>query len=254
MPRTSRLKSESGIYHIIMRGINRQRIFFDDEDCNRFIHTLMEYKDVCGFKIYTYCLMENHMHLLLHECKELLGTIMRRICSSYVFWYNKKYDRIGYLFQDRFKSEPVEDDTYFLTVLRYILQNPVKAGLVDKIEDYEWTNYNDYIGINRMTDTHFVLQFFDEIDKVNALKLFIEYVNKENGDECMDVNERRQLADHEAIRIIKNCCKINDEKDLLKLGKDVRNTYLRELIKKHNLSIRQIERLTGIGRGVIQKL
>ena len=113
-----------------------------------------------------------------------------------------------------------------------ILQNPVKAGLVDKIEDYEWTNYNDYIGINRMTDTHFVLQFFDEIDKVNALKLFIEYVNKENGDECMDVNERRQPADHEAIRIIKNCCKINDEKDLLKLGKDVRNTYLRELIKK----------------------
>lgn len=158
------------------------------------------------------------------------------------------------MFQDRFKSEPVEDDTYFLTVLRYILQNPVKAGLVDKIEDYEWTNYNDYIGINRMTDTHFVLQFFDEIDKVNALKLFIEYVNKENGDECMDVNERRQPADHEAIRIIKNCCKINDEKDLLKLGKDVRNTYLRELIKKHNLSIRQIERLTGIGRGVIQKL
>lgn len=99
MPRTSRLKSESGIYHIIMRGINRQRIFFDDEDCNRFIHTLMEYKDVCGFKIYTYCLMENHMHLLLHECKELLGTIMRRICSSYVFGITKNMTGLDICFK-----------------------------------------------------------------------------------------------------------------------------------------------------------
>lgn len=254
MPRTARLKSESGIYHIIMRGINRQSIFLDDEDCIKFIHTLREYKEVCGFKMYTYCLMGNHLHLLLHECDESLGTIMRRICGSYVFWYNKKYDRIGYLFQDRFISEPVEDDTYFLTVLRYILQNPVKAGIVDKIENHKWTNYNDYIGINRMTDKEFVLNFFDENDKVNSLRLFIEYVNKENVDECMDVSEKRQLTDYEAIKIIKTCCKIENEKDLLKLSKDERNSYLRVLMKKHNLSIRQIERLTGIGRGIIQNL
>ncbi|MDD4437114.1 MAG: transposase [Tissierellia bacterium] len=254
MPRTSRLKSESGIYHIIMRGINRETIFFDEEDCTKFIQTLQKYKVDCGYKMYAFCLMGNHLHLLLQESNEPLETVMRRICGSFVFWYNKKYDRIGYLFQDRYKSEPVEDDTYFLVVLRYIFQNPVKAGIVDKIENYKWTNYNDYIGINNRTDIDFVFSFFDEMDKENALKIFIEYVNKENGDECMDMHEKKQPTDYEAMKIIKTCCKIENERELQKIGKDERDIYLRVLMKKHNLSIRQIERLTGIGRGIIQNL
>jgi len=75
----------------------------------------------------------------MREGKEPLETVMRRICGSYVFWYNKKYDRIGYLFQDRFKSEPVEDDVYFLVVLRYIFQNPIKAGITNRVKNYKWT-------------------------------------------------------------------------------------------------------------------
>lgn len=104
MPRSARLKSESGMYHIIMRGINRQILFWDEKDFIRFIQTLEKYKNICEFNLYAYCLMDNHLHLLLREGKEPLETVMRRICGSYVFWYNKKYDRIGYLFQDRFKS------------------------------------------------------------------------------------------------------------------------------------------------------
>ena len=69
---------------------------------------------------------------------------MRRICRTYVLWYNKKYGRVGNFFQDRFKSEPVENDAYFLTVLRYIFQNPIKAGIVKKPENYRWSNYIDY--------------------------------------------------------------------------------------------------------------
>jgi len=120
VPRAARIKSENGIYHIIMRGINRQVLFETDQDCTRFIETLQRYKEICKYKLYAYCLMSNHVHLLIRECEEPLETVMRRICGSYVLWYNKKYDRIGYLFQDRFKSEPVADDIYFLTVLRYI--------------------------------------------------------------------------------------------------------------------------------------
>ncbi len=80
--------------------------------------------------------MDNHIHILLEEDQEPLATIMRRICSSYVLWYNKKYDIVGYLFQDRFKSEPIEDEAYFPTVLRYIFRNPLKAPLVKEIKDY----------------------------------------------------------------------------------------------------------------------
>ena len=116
MPRVARIKSNSGIYHIIMRGINRQTIFEDEEDYNKFIQTMQRYKEIYVYKIYAYCFMRNHLHLLLKEGKEPLETIMRRICGSFVFWYNRKYGRIGCLFQNRYWSEPVEDNEYLLAV------------------------------------------------------------------------------------------------------------------------------------------
>lgn len=123
MARQPRKKSDSGIYHIIMRGINRQNIFEDQEDYYKFIETIKQYKEISGYQIYAYCLMGNHVHLLLIVGNEPLEQIMRRICGSFVYWYNRKYQRTGNLFQDRFKSEPVDNDNYLLTVLRYIHQN-----------------------------------------------------------------------------------------------------------------------------------
>ena len=134
------MKSESGIYHIIMRGISRQVIFHENEDYHRFLQTLKHYKEISGYQIYSHCLMSNHIHLLMKVEYEPLAKIMRRVCGKFVYWYNKKYDRAGYLFQDRFKSEPVEDVPCFLTVIRYIHQNPLKAGIVDKMEIYPWSS------------------------------------------------------------------------------------------------------------------
>lgn len=113
MPRVPRIKSASGIYHIVMRGINRQIIFKEAEDSIKFIKILKKYREICAFDIYAYCLMGNHVHLLIREGYEPLGNIMRRICGSFVLWYNKKYSRVGYLFQGRFRSEVVEDESYF---------------------------------------------------------------------------------------------------------------------------------------------
>ena len=131
MPRQARKKSKSNIYHSILRGINWQIIFEDSEDYTRFIETLDRYKAVSGHKVFAYCLMSNHIHILIKEEKEEPDLIMKRIACNYVYWYNSKYYRNGHLFQDRFRSEPVETDEYFLTVLRYIHQNPIKAKLVD---------------------------------------------------------------------------------------------------------------------------
>ena len=140
MPRLPRQKSESGIYHIMLRGINQQTIFEDEEDYLKFIETLKEYKAVSGYKVFAYCLMSNHIHILIKVEKEDLDLIMKRIGGSYVYWYNWKYYRKGHLFQDRFKSEVVEDDAYFLTVLRYIHQNPVKAGIIKNIDQYKYSS------------------------------------------------------------------------------------------------------------------
>lgn len=103
MPRVARRKSKSGIYHIIMRGINRQILFEENEDCIKFIQTLQRYRNICKYRLYAYCLMGNHLHLLLMEDTEPLGNVMRRICSSYVLWYNKNMIGQGICFRTDLK-------------------------------------------------------------------------------------------------------------------------------------------------------
>ena len=140
MPRASRVKSESGIYHIMLRGINQQVIFEQSEDYEKFTEILNKYKAISGYKVFAYCLMSNHIHLVIKQEKESIEQILKRIAGSYVYWYNWKYYRKGHLFQDRFRSEPIEDEKYLLTVIRYIHRNPVKAEITEKLEDYTYSS------------------------------------------------------------------------------------------------------------------
>ena len=136
MPRTGRAHSGTGIYHVMLRGINRQDIFEDPEDYWAFIKILSSLQQrlgddgACTCRIYAYCLMPNHVHLLLCEKDWKLGDVVKSVAASYAFFYNKKYGRIGHLFQDRFKSEPCNTPDYFITLFRYIHQNPVITGTV----------------------------------------------------------------------------------------------------------------------------
>ena len=137
MPRSAREISENSTYHIMLRGINQQQIFEEAEDYTKFLEILKHYQAVSEYKVYAYCLMGNHIHLLMEFGKEDIGQVFKRIGAKYVYWYNIKYGRKGHLFQDRYKSEPVDDDSYFLTVMRYIHQNPIKAGLCKKVDGYK---------------------------------------------------------------------------------------------------------------------
>ena len=174
--RQARLKSSSDLYHILFRGINRQIIFEDDEDKLIFLECLKQYKDLCGYAIHGYCLMDNHVHLLIREGKENISTTMKRIGVRYVSWYNRKYNRCGHLFQDRFKSEAVEDDEYLLVVLRYIHHNPLKAGKVQNIAEYRYSSYSEYIDTSRIIDSSFILEMFST-NKEQAQEDFKKFMN-----------------------------------------------------------------------------
>ncbi len=169
---------------MILRGINKQRIFEEDQDYQKYLKTLKVYKEISGYEVYAYCLMSNHVHLLMKEGKEDLGIAFRRIGASYVFWYNWKYSRIGHLFQDRYKSETVEADSYFLAVMRYIHQNPVKAGIVKEIQAYPWSSYGEYTNKGRICDTRFVLSLFSA-DSTDALFLWEKFHQENNDDNCL---------------------------------------------------------------------
>ena len=244
MPRQARKPSSTGIYHIMLRGINRQQIFEDIEDRERFIETLFNYKEVCGYSIYAYCLMGNHIHILIKEGQESLNQVFKRIAGSYVYWYNWKYHRCGHLFQDRFKSEPVEDNGYLLTVLRYIHQNPVKAKLCKRAEEYTYSSMRDYLGRPYLTDTEFVLS-------VLPADQFIEYHQQENNDKCLEIDEQFRLTDDEAKALILKISKCRNVTDFQQLDIKKRNVYIHKLHEK-GLSIRQISRLTGVTKKTVE--
>jgi REP element-mobilizing transposase RayT len=144
MARQAREKSSTGIYHVILKGLDGRNIFLDDADRLMFMDKLKKARQAGGFKLYAYCLMDNHVHLLMKE-EEELGQSIKRITVGYVQLHNNKYGRSGHLFQNRFNSEAVEDDCYLMTVLRYIHRNPLKAGIISKLESYPWSSYPSII-------------------------------------------------------------------------------------------------------------
>lgn len=267
MARSLRRKSKSGMYHVILRGINKQVIFHDELDYRKFLEVLKEAKKKSGFAVHAYCIMNNHVHMLIEEKEESLGVIMKRIGSSYVYWYNRRYDRVGHLFQGRYRSQPIDDERYLLTVLRYIHQNPVKARIKVHCKDYRWSSYREYLytedkkvslhhGI-LLTDTSFMLSLF-AIEGKRGLERFkgfhLDFVKTPGNEQPIDIEEEesRPFTDDEAGLLICSLFGISSCRVIKDFEKKERLDYLAKL-KKEGLPIRQIARLTGIHRNTVQK-
>ena len=248
MPRRARQLSPTGIYHIMLRGINQQQILEDIEDNEKFIEILKDCKLISGYKLYAYCLMGNHLHLIIRAEKEPLELIFKRICGRYVYWYNAKYRRVGHLFQDRFKSEPIEDEGYFLSVLRYIHKNPVKAGLVKKLGEYPYSSYSCYMDSkgDSLVDIDFALDMMSR-------EQLEEFHSEASEDSYLDIKERLfRLTDEQAKEIIRKVSKCKNTSEFQLLEVKVRNSYIRKL-REESLSIRQISRLTGVSKGIVER-
>ena len=108
----------------MLRGNERKDIFIDEEDKKKFIKTVIQKKADKAFKLYAYCIMNNHLHLVIQEQKEPISRIIKKIATSYAYYFNAKYKRVGHLFQDRYKSETIEDEPYLLSVIRCVHNNP----------------------------------------------------------------------------------------------------------------------------------
>jgi putative transposase len=250
MPRQARKKSASGIYHIMLRGINRQVLYEDEEDKEKFLDTIRQYKQKNDLKILGYCLMDNHVHILIKEGNEPIANTMKRIGVSYVFWYNWKYKRSGHLFQDRYKSEVIENDEYLLAVLRYIHQNPVSAGIEQEMSRYKWSSYNEYVGASKIIDAAFVLGIFSENEKL-AKEGFARYM-EETGISKISIEEEKRLTDNDAREKIHRDIDVTFA-EMQQLGKEKRDEILRKMKSIDGISIRQIARITGFTVNVVAK-
>jgi REP element-mobilizing transposase RayT len=248
MPRIARKKSCSNVYHVMVRGNNRQNIFEEDDDYLCFMKILNHCKEISGFRLHAFVLMSNHIHLLIETAGESLDMVFRRIGTRYAVWYNRKYQRAGHLFQDRFRSENVETEQYYRTVLRYILQNPMKAGLEKCPGSYRWSSYLAYEkGKGAVTDTQYALDLF------GGREILMEFLAQGNDDSVLDEEEFDcRLREDKARATMFRITQCTSASDFQRLDKALRKEYAAKMYQS-GLSLGQISRMTGMAKTTVFK-
>lgn len=255
MPRKARKKAASGVYHVMVRGIDKMQLFLDDADNVQYLC----YLNFCqndNFEIMAYCLMGNHVHLLVHTQKqnaEAMEIAMRSIGIRYAAYYNRKYNRVGPVFQGRFASQTVESAGYFLRVLRYIHNNPLAAGIVSDLQDYAWSSYADYFtprsGCLCMVHTGYAF-------RLRTQEWLLDWHSQKENNHLafLDVdNSKKHLSDEEVKKLIFQL--VDCQPCELRLMPDEKQaSVFAALYYEESARIAQLSRLTGIPKGIIRKL
>ena len=252
MARQGRRISGTGIYHVLQRGVNQQRIFEQAEDYIHFLDCLYEVKKLTGLTLYAYCLMGNHIHILLKEGTEPLSMILRRLGTRYATWFNKKYGRSGHLFQDRYKSEPVETDEYFLSVVIYIYQNPVKAGICRFSTEYEWSSRRFLDKVSGLIDLAELTAITSAAD--------IKQKEQELTDKDIEALEtlepmtpsRKVYSDKDAVFIMRQLSGVRNVSEFQRLPEGEQRALVVKM-RKEQIPFRQISRVTGMSKGIIER-
>ena len=245
MPRCARRVSESGYYHVMLRGNGRQVIFEDDADRRAFLEALGEAMSSRGIEIVAWCLMSNHVHLLLADPGGRLSDAIHAMTTSYAGHFNRRSGHVGSVFAGRFKSVPVEDDAQLLAAVRYIHDNPVKAGICAVPDEYPWSSYHEYVGEPWIASVETVLDLVGGIDRFECFSL----APRPTG-YCFRPGAR--VPEEDAADVARAAIYPVALADVKTLDGEERVRVL-SLMRDAGLSVRQVERLTGVGRYAIEK-
>lgn len=250
MSRKPRQKSQIGLYHITMRGNGKQLLFEDDEDRKRLLSLVRSSVLRFNIKLIAWCLMGNHVHLVVSDPDDNVSEAMHLVMSCYATWYNRRHGHVGHVFQDRFSSAPILSDEYLLDAIRYVHFNPQKAGIC-LFDEYRWSSHLDYVERDpaiATVDLAFVRFAFP---RVRDYQVFMSASNgvvvrpptggRIDEDEALDVG----------LSLIRSSG-LSELSDVKALDKVKRNEILAAM-RRAGLSIRQIQRLTGVGEWSIRK-
>jgi REP element-mobilizing transposase RayT len=252
MARIRRKGSTSGIYHVMVRGINQQRLFEEEADCTKYLDCLSEVKKKSGLTLFAYCLMGNHVHLLLREGNEPISITMKRLGVKYAYWFNNKYQRSGHLFQDRYKSEPVCDDAYFFAVLRYIYQNPVKARLCAKTDEYAWSSrrlFGKDGSLDGLIDERELAEIVSVKEIVGCADALLEVADTEDA---VRRGRPMRFLDEDAVAKMREFSGAATSAAFQKLDSTAQRRNVLKMAEC-GISLRQQARITGISNGVIER-
>jgi len=157
----------AGFHHVINRGVERREVFIDKEDYSTFLTLLCQQCAKYEVDVHSYCLMSNHYHLLIETHQENLSKFMRAINAQYAAYFNRKYKRVGHLWQGRFKSWFVTDEAYLYTLIKYIEYNPLKAKMIHRLSEYVYSSYNSFANSSRPINCLKQSVMFTQFENIN---------------------------------------------------------------------------------------
>ena len=246
MPRVARAVSQSGFYHVMVRGNGHQVIFEKTQDYQKMYDLLGDAITKYELELIAWCFMPNHIHLLLCDTKRQLSKAMQSLCTSYARYFNAQTDHDGHLFQNRFRSEPIETDQRLLDTVRYIHMNPQRAGICEA-DEYVWSSYHEYLQGALITSTELILGM------LNGKEGLIEYTNKRETLEGNKPFIKAPKSNEELVEIAISALNGLHPSSIASLPKQSRNECLR-MLKEIGLTGDQIARLTGIGKSTVYRV
>jgi len=228
MPRVPREYLNTEYFHVITQGINRSYIFDSTEDIKYYIKNMYDIKDKYNIEIIAYCIMNNHAHILI-KCEEIkrLSEYMHNLNTRYGCYYNKKYKRVGYVFRDRYKAEGIYTERHLYSCIKYIYDNPVKAGICNKPEEYLYSNYKTIIKVEGYGE----YQFMDIQEDINqVVKRVIEKTLLEKG-MVLEKLKQDEKELHRLVVVLKRDYKISLRDIAIKLK--VNREKIRKIYNKY---------------------
>ena len=264
MARKTRIEYPGAFYHIIAKGNNFEIIFRDDQDFLTYLDRLSLYLKKGDLTLYAYCLMPEHVHLLISRGNLPLSKSMKCLHTFYAGYYNRKYHRVGHLFQGRYKGILFDPDAYLLELVRHIHLNPIRAGIVKSPEEYRWSSHPIYLRKRKdnLVNTSFVLRYFS-LSPSKAIRRFRQFVNNNEGtfegkrDDLYKLVDQRILGDQDFVKEVLNKAKENRIESILKrlFGSKTRVKIFSLFIKNRDKAFyqRKIMHLTKGNLNAIQK-
>lgn len=244
MARTGRVRCETDLYHVTIRGYGRQIIFEDAVDRNFFLDRLELLAAQERVDVIAYCLMDNHVHIVLFDPEGDLGVFMQRLCCVYARYFNERHDRSGHLFQGRYSSAAIEDVRYLLTVVRYVHDNPVKAGVSGR-ECYQWSSYRGYVEDRGFVSRGLVYEL------IGGAVRFVEFSSSEDS-----WRDLARVMHSDGVGVLEVARTALGGRDPLVIGaspRPERDACIR-ILSECGLNASEISRITGVSRRVISRV
>lgn len=239
MPRIARKNLIGNYFHIMVQGLNKEYIFIKNQDKEKYKSILKEYINDYNIEIIAYCIMDNHVHLLIYtkESKQM-SLWMHHVNTKYAIYYNHKYNHVGYVFRNRFHNQEIRDVDHLKKCIVYIHRNPVKAKIVSNIAHYKYSSYNEYLDKQYLISKKIVLSLFNEdkwkeyfllLHKQEPDEKFIEIKEDIDYNEIINLYKKKNLTNKEITIELKENYNLSQRKiaDLLKIGRHYVRKYLK---------------------------